>query len=77
MTTIYAIAAAVFGLIVFIVGVARKARQFGVNETIAKKAKDDAQLQMQFDEIDSRAPDLDGAVARLRDRGKRSKAGLK
>lgn len=77
MGTVYAIVAAVIACIVFIIGVAKKARDYGRSEERNKKAENDAQLRLEFDKIDGGAPDLDAAASRLRDRAKRSGADTK
>jgi len=68
MGELYIILAAVGGAILAIAGAFFKGKQAGRDSVAAAGAKKDAQLQMEFDKIDSERPDYDAAVNSLRKR---------
>lgn len=65
---LYALLATIGGGILLMVVTSWKAYRAGQDREKAKKAEQDAQLRFEFDKIDSRAPDYDGSIERLRKR---------
>jgi uncharacterized membrane-anchored protein YhcB (DUF1043 family) len=51
----------------------RQARKDGVNQVLVEQQEKRDELQKHYDEIDSSAPDLNGALERLRERSSGSK----
>lgn len=72
MSELYVLAAGVITALVTFAGLIWKAYSAGRDREKLERMKDDAQLQMEFDKIDSQRPSVDDALARLRDRGARS-----
>lgn len=68
MIDLYMIGGAVLAAIAGLVGVVWKAYRAGQDNVKAEKAEDDAQMRLEFDKIDSRAPNLDDSLNRLRER---------
>lgn len=67
-TTLVALLITAAGAILSVLGAYFKGQRAGRNEVKVEQAKKDDAVAEEFHKIDARAPDLDAALGRLRDR---------